>query len=111
MGGDAADLVIGRHDIGGAGARDGRLEGREEHLPQRSLRDLRRGDIRTALRLSVTGHVLEGGKHVAGLEPVLQGRLVTLETLHRSHAELAYKIRIFAVGLFDSSPTRIACDV
>src|SRR6185312_11379243 len=90
------------------GARDGRLEGREEHLPQGSLRDLGRADVRAALRLPMTRHVLECRKHMAWRESIVQGRLVTLEAFDGSHSELPDQIGILSVGLFDASPACIA---
>src|SRR5262249_16553258 len=109
--GHAVDLVVRRHDVGGVSARNGSLERRAELLAQHSLRDLRRTDVRAALRLTMTRHVCDRGKDMSGLEPELERRVLALEALDRSNDKLADEVGILSVRFFDPAPTRIASNI
>ncbi len=55
----------------------------------------------------MTRHVLECREHAIFGERQRRA----LKSTHGGHAQRAHEIRIFAIGFFDATPARIACNV
>src|SRR5262249_2608595 len=88
-------------------ALDRSLERWEEHLTQYALRNRGGADVRAALGLTGTRHVLERGEDMI----FCGGERRAFEAMHGRDAQLADEMRVFGVGLFEAAPTRIARDV
>ena len=98
------DLVVRRHDRANRQLGHRALEGREEVLAQGAFGDLGRAHIGAVLGLAVAGHVLEGDEHLV----LGQRQGLALEAANGGQADLGADVRVFAIGLFDAAPARIA---
>jgi hypothetical protein len=107
MRGYAVYFVVGRHHRTDVGAANDFLEGREEILAQRALGNAGGSHIGAAFGLTMPREMLEGGEYLA----VGQRQYVALQAAHGGHAKLRYKVRIFAEGLLDATPARVASDI
>ncbi len=101
------NLVVGRHHRLDRQRGDGALERREEVFAQRPFRNLGRADIGAVLRLAMAGEVLERSEHLV----VRQRQGVALEAADGGDAQGPDQVGIFAVGLLDAAPARVAGDV
>ena len=104
---DAIDFVVGRHHAHHAGFGHGGFEARQEKLTQGALGIIRWSDVRSAFRLTVRGEVFRRGDNVIAVDH-WPGPLQRFDDRDR-HARS--EIRIFAIGFFSATPTRLACNV
>ena len=104
---NAVDFVVGGHHAAGVTFFGGCFKRLEKILPDYTLRVVARRHVGSALRLSMHGEVLFGGKHVRFIEK----RALPLKSTNRRQAELGNQVGIFAIGFFGAPPTRIASQI
>ena len=80
------------------------MKGIEEGLAQHAHGNVRRRAVHAGFGLAVRGEVLQRGDHAA----FVAERRVALEAAHRRDSHARYQVRIFAVGLLDAAPARLA---
>ena len=101
---NAIDLVVRGHQRHCSGFAQRFLEGVEEGLLQHAHRDVCRRAVHARLRLPVSDKVLQRRQHM----PLVLEVCVALEAAHRRDAQPRNQVGIFAVGLFDAAPARLA---
>ena len=100
----AIQLGIGVHHRAHASFLDGSLEWHEIGIPQHARAHVDRCAVQTAAGQAVPDEVL-GGRH----DPLSRG--LPLQAADVSHAKLRDQQRVFAKGLLDTPPARVAGDI
>ncbi len=101
----AVDIVVGVHHRADACLADRGLKGKQECIVQLPAADVRRGVVQSTLGQPMPDHVLAGG------DDVLSGAARVLEPVDVGGPENRNQIRVFSVGLLDSTPPRVASDI
>src|SRR3954465_8809816 len=107
MGGHAVYFVVRRHHANRAGFFDRFSEGKKKSLPQNPHGDVSGRAVHAGLRLPVSNKMLESRDHSLLVTEIS----ISLKPIHGRDAQPRNQVRIFAVSLFDSSPTRISRNI
>ena len=83
------------------------LESGKENLAQNAFRHIHGRAVRSGLGLAVRGKMFERGNNTFF---VFKGG-VTLKSLHRSNRHAGHQIGIFAIGLLNAAPARLASNI
>lgn len=107
MAGDAVEVAVGGHDSQRLRLLNCGFERREDLVDQVTFRDLNRGEVSTALHLSVAGEVFCDCSDVSGGKPLV----VALNAFDRSHHHLFHEMSVFAKRLAHAAEARVADEV
>ena len=100
----AVNLIVRSHDADGSAFIERFFESKKESLAKHTLRDIDRRAVHARFRLAVRRKMFQRCDDAL----FIAERSVALKSAHSRDAQTRNQIRVFAVGLLDAAPARVA---